>query len=283
MGDTYLEVFLNSALAKGDPFSPLALLFLFLGRFLPIVAQTSFFGARVLPHPVKVCFALCVFVILLPKLLLVTTKPVTFNFMLLLLIFKELFIGILLGFMLNMPFAVTQSAGIIIDHQRGGASLMVNDPVIQNQSSPLGTLFNFMMILLFWLVDGPFLVLDLISFSYDIIPPNEFFSSEFFAPKTPFWTLMVDLFNHFMVLSIQLATPALLAILMTDVFLGIANRLAPQVQITFLGMPLKSLLALLVIAVGFKVFNDEIVKQALSWLNTIGSMIQMFAPENFNR
>lgn len=281
MGDSYLELFVNSALAKGDVLGPLALLFLFFGRFLPIVAQAPFFGARVLPHPIKVCFAICIFVLFLPKMLLVTTQPLKFNFMLLLLMIKEIFIGFLIGFMLNIPFTIVQSAGIIIDHQRGGASLMVNDPVIQNQSSPLGTLYNFMLILLFWLVDGPFLVLELISYSYEIIPPNEFFAANFFAPKTPFYILMIDLFNHFMVLSIQLATPALLAILMTDVFLGIANRLAPQVQITFLGMPLKSLLALLVIAVGFRVFNDEIIKQAIGWLNTVGSMIQMFAPEKF--
>lgn len=279
MNDTFLNLFVNSALAKGDPFGPLALLFLFFGRMLPIIAQAPFFGARVLPHPVKVSFALCIFVLFLPKLLLVTNKPLGFNFMLLLLMIKEIFIGYLIGFMLNVPFTIVQSAGIIIDHQRGGASLMVNDPVIQNQSSPLGTLFNFMMILLFWLIDGPFLVLDMINYSYEIIPPNEFFSAHFFAPKTPFWILMIELFNHFMILSIQLATPALLAILMTDVFLGIANRLAPQVQITFLGMPLKSLLALLVIAVGFKVFNDETVRQVLSWLNTVTSMIQMFAPD----
>lgn len=278
MGESYLSIFLNSAFAKGDPFAPLALLFLFLGRFLPIVAQASFFGARVMPHPVKMTFALSMFVLFLPKLLNVTTEPVTFNFYLLLLMAKEIFIGFLMGFMLNMPFAVTQSAGIIIDHQRGGASLMVNDPVIQNQSSPLGTLFNFMMILIFWAVDGPFLVIDVIDFSFDVIPPNEFFSSQFFKPNTPFWTLMVQLFNRFMILSIQLATPALLAILMTDVFLGIANRLAPQVQITFLGMPLKSLLALLVIWLGFKLFNEEILKQAIAWVNTVGRMVQMFAP-----
>lgn len=281
MGESYIAIFVNSALAKGDPFGALAIMFLFLGRFLPVVALTSFFGARVMPHPVKLTFALSMFVLFLPKLLLVTNKPVTFDFMLLLLMIKELFIGILLGFMLNLPFTICQSAGIIIDHQRGGASLMVNDPVIQNQSSPLGTLFNFVMILLFWAVDGPFLVIDLINFSFEVVPPDEFFSSKFFLPHTPFWTLMVQLFNRFMILSIQLATPALLAILMTDVFLGIANRLAPQVQITFLGMPLKSLLALLVIWVGFKLFNDEITRQAISWLNTVGSMIQMFTPEAF--
>lgn len=277
--DSYGTVFINSAIGKGDILSPLSLLFLFLARFLPIVAQAPFFGARVLPHPVKVTFALSMFVVFLPHLLEVTTAPVHFNAFLVVLLGKEFFIGVLLGFMFSMPFMVVQNAGIIIDHQRGGASLMVNDPTIQNQSSPLGTLFNYMMILIFWGIDAPFMVIDLISTSYTLIPPNEFLSEKFFMTNSSFWILMTQLFNKFMKLSIQLATPALLAILMTDAFLGIANRLAPQVQITFLGMPLKSLLALVVVAVGFKLFNEEIAKQAMLWMNTISSMIQMFNPD----
>lgn len=278
MDNSYLSLFINSAIAKGDASAALTLLFLFLARFLPIVAQAPFFGARVLPHPVKMTFAISMFVIFLPQLLAVTTAPVAFDSFLILLMMKELFIGVIIGFMVSMPFTVVQNAGIIIDHQRGGASLMVNDPTIQNQSSPLGTLFNFVMILIFWALNGPFLVIDLISTSYAMVPPNEFFSSSFFLPQTPFWLFMVQLFNKFMILSIQLATPALLAILMTDVFLGIANRLAPQVQITFLGMPLKSLLALVIVWAGFKLFNEEIAKQALMWINTIGRMIHMLNP-----
>ncbi len=279
MDNNYLSLFINSALAKGDPFSPLTLLFLFLARFLPIVAQAPFFGAKVLPHPVKITFAISMFVIFLPQLLAVTSAPIPFNSFLILLALKEVFIGTLIGFMVGMPFIVVQSAGIIIDHQRGGASLMVNDPTIQNQSSPLGTLFNYSMILIFWALNGPFLVIDLISTSYAMVPPGEFFHAAFFNPGTPYYLFMMQLFNKFMILSIQLATPALLAILMTDVFLGIANRLAPQVQITFLGMPLKSLLALLVVWVGFRLFNEEIAKQALMWINTAGRMIHMFNPE----
>lgn len=186
---------------------------------MPIVAQAPFFGARVLPHPVKMTFAISMFVIFLPHLLTVTTAPVAFDGFLIILLMKELFIGLLIGFMISMPFTVVQNAGIIIDHQRGGVSLMVNDPTIQNQSSPLGTLFNYTMILIFWAISGPFMVIDLISTSYSMVPPNEFFSSAFFLPKTPFSLFMIQLFNKFMILSIQLATPALLSILMTDVSL----------------------------------------------------------------
>ncbi len=278
MEDAYAVIFLNSALAKGDAIGPLSLLFLFMARFLPIVAQAPFFGAKVLPHPVKITFTLCMFIIFLPHLLAVTTAPLTFNPMLVFLLFKEFFIGLLMGYIISMPFAVVQSAGIFIDHQRGGASLMVNDPTIQNQSSPLGTLFNYVLIYMFFAIDGPFMVLDSISQSYSIIPPNEFFNPQFFNKDTPFWTMQIQLFNKVMVLSIQLATPALLAILMTDVFLGIANRLAPQVQITFLGMPLKSLLALVIVCLGFTVFNGEVIKQTTQWITQLNQMVDMFNP-----
>jgi type III secretory pathway component EscT len=90
--------------------------------------------------------------------------------------------------------------------------------------------------------------------------------------------MMMQLFQRVMVVSIQLATPALLAILMTDVFLGIANRLAPQVQITFLGMPLKSLLALVIVCLGWKLLDQEMVNQSRLWLSSVNDMVGMFKP-----
>ena len=81
-----------------------------------------------------------------------------------------------------------------------------------------------------------------------------------------------------MILSTQLAAPALIMILMTDFFLGIANRLAPQVQITFLGMPLKSLLALTIVFFGWTLFNEEMVNQGYKSLNSMFLLIKQFAP-----
>ena len=272
----YTTFFLNSALAKGNPLAPLSLLFLFMARFLPIIALAPFFGSRVLPHPVKVCFALVMFVVLLPHLLTMTTTPLTFNLELVVLFMKELFIGFIMGFMISLPFNIVQNAGIIIDHQRGGASLMVNDPTIQNQSSPLGTLFNMVLIYMFFVIDGPFIFLNAVINSYEIIPPDKFFSTDFFLQGSAFWDQQIKILNKVMIMSVQLASPALLAILMTDAFLGIANRLAPQVQITCLGMPLKSLLGLTVVCIGWKLFNEEVIKQTYIWMNSIETMLKMF-------
>jgi type III secretion protein T len=177
MGQDYVTLFLNSALSAGDGIGVISLLFLFLGRMLPIIALSPFFGARVLPHPVKVTFAISLFVIFIPQMLQNATSPLEFNLFLVLLLLKEIFIGFCIGFIISMPFTIVQNAGIIIDHQRGGASLMVNDPTIQNQSSPLGTLFNFVLIVIFFQLDGPFLFLDAISQSYDVIPPDAFINT----------------------------------------------------------------------------------------------------------
>ncbi len=276
-GYGYAFIFLNNALALRDPTIALSLFFLFLARILPIISLSPFFGSRVLPHPVKVFFAICLFVIFLPKLLQVTTQPISYNWNLVTLVAKELFVGLIIGYLVSVPFNIVQSAGILIDHQRGGASLMVNDPTVQNQSSPLGTLFNMVLIYLFFYMDLPFVVLDMIMDSYDIIPPDQFFNPLFFSNDAPFRQIVTKNLNNIMVVSIQLATPALLAILMTDFFLGIANRLAPQVQITFLGMPLKSLLALTVICLGWKILTSQFLKDSYTWINTVRELLPSFS------
>lgn len=279
MTDNYFVLFIKSAYEAGEPRSVLSMLFLFFARMLPIIALSPFFGSRVLPNPTKVAFAFSLFVIFLPKLLLSISTPLLFNPKLVFLMFKELFVGLLIGFLVSMPFIIVQSAGMIIDHQRGGASLMVNDPTIQNQSSPLGTLFNMVLIVIFFLVDAPFLFLDVILRSYELIPPDQFLNPAFFGTNTSFWQLQIKLFNEVMVTAVRLAGPALIAILMTDVFLGIANRLAPQVQITFLGMPLKSLLGLAVICFGWQLLTGEFARQAYHWVSLINQAIQMFQVE----
>ncbi len=263
---SYLDLYLNPQFPNHSPESLISMLMLSLCRLLPIISLSPFFGAKVLAHPVKVVFAISLFVIFLPQLLLTTQAPLTFNLNIIFLAAKEMFIGLSIGFLVSIPFMIVQNVGLLIDHQRGGASLMVNDPTMQNQSSPLGTLFNMMLIYCFFVIDGPFIFINAIARSYELVPIDRFLSVQFFTADSPFWKQQIKILNQIMVITIQLAGPALIMILMTDVYLGIVNRLAPQVQITFLGMPLKSLLALLVVALGLKLFMQQTILETQNWL-----------------
>ena len=278
MTEDYVSLYTHSPFAQQDYTAILSLAILFVSRMFPIIALCPFYGGKVLPHPVKVTFALSVFVIFFPQLSTITLTPLVFNQTLILLSIKEIFVGILMGFMMSIPFVVVQTTGMVIDHQRGGASLMVNDPTIQNQSSPLGTFFNLILIYIFFTIDGPFVVLEIISQSYDILPPDRFLNASFFDIHSKFWADVMHIMGKVMIISTQLGAPALIMILMTDVFLGIANRLAPQVQITFLGMPLKSLLALAIIFFGWELLISQMQVESYKWINYLREMVKLFVP-----
>lgn len=274
--EDYISLAINSALATGTYVNLLSLFLLTLARLTPIIVLSPFFGSKILPHPVKVTLAISLFAIFLPQLLVSTTMELGLNPRLILLMVKEVTAGLFIGFLMGLPFLIIQNAGIIIDHQRGGASLMVNDPTTQNQASPLGKLYNLTFIYIFFLINGPIMFIEVISDSFAILPVDQMFSHLFFHPESNFWQTILPMYNKIMILSIQFASPGLIMILMTDVFLGIANRLAPQVQITFLGLPLKSLLAFTVVTFGWKMFTNHLPHFSQEWLLLVKNIVQMF-------
>ena len=83
----------------------------------------------------------------------------------------------------------------------------------------------------------------------------------------------MDLINQIATIAIQLSAPTIVAILMAEMFLGIANRLAPQVQIAFLGMSIKSLLGLALLWTAWFFILKQFTKQTYNWLSVINKII----------
>lgn len=228
-------------LLKNHPSYLAALLFLTLCRLTPIIALAPFFGQKLLPQPAKIGLGICLFFIFLPHMMIITQPTLQWNVEMIGYAFKEITVGFVLGFLITMPFNVAQMAGILIDNQRGSSSMMGSDPVMGNQVSTIGQLYNFIAIIIFFGLNGPLIFIDAILKSYNIIPPDQYLPIDFFTKSsTFFWTYMIGLMAKIFALSIQIAAPSVVAVLMADVFLGIVNRLAPQIQISFLGMGLKA-------------------------------------------
>lgn len=273
---SYLKFFVDNAYFSEDPAAFFLLFLMGMMRLLPILAITPFFGAKVLPHPVKVAFGILIYVILLPHIIATTKGRIELNMTLFTYGFKELFIGTIIGVVATVPFFIAETAGIYIDHQRGGSSLMINDPHVMNQDSPLGVVWNYLLIITFYALDGEFVFIEGIIRSYTLVPIDSYFSPAFFTEKSLFWKEIIQIMSLVMKIGIQIASPALLTILMTEVFLGIANRLAPNVMITFLGMPLKSFFGLGIICLGWSFITTQLKTELVRWLFKLNEMIEMF-------
>lgn len=221
--------------------------------------------------------ALSFTIILLPKMVTTSSLNLTFDLHYLGYSIKELFIGMIFAVLSSIPFYIVQSTGVLIDFQRGSSAMQATDPVLQSQVSPIGILYNYILIVIFFQIGGPFFFLDTLMQSFQYIPVDGFISSKFFHPNVPFWQMMMSLLTKFTLLSIQFAAPALVAIFMADLFLGIANRLAPQVQIAFLGMAIKSLLGLILLWAGWFFVLQQMSNQTEFFFRDLMKLLPSFS------
>ena len=271
--ESYLALLL--ALPRLDPHTVLSILFLTLARILPILALAPFLGApKIVPVPIRMMFGIALVAIFLPQNLMSVHQEIPFAMPFVGYMIKELIIGLFLGFLSSVPFFIAQMAGSLIDFQRGASSLQVTDPTTSSQTGSIGMLFNFVLIALFFALGGPFFFFDGVATSYQLIPVDGIISPTFFDMQTHVWKALFKLAEKMFDLSIQLAAPALIGVLLTDMFLGIANRLAPQVQIVFLGISLKSWVGIALLTAAWGLIIQVMGKETMNWFKNMNQFVQ---------
>ena len=60
-------------------------------------------------------------------------------------------------------------------------------------------------------------------------------------------------------IGIQMAAPVIIAIFFVDIILGIANRIAPQINVWMLGFTLKGYVGVLLLFISITMISDRIV------------------------
>lgn len=212
-------------------------------RVLAMFALLPFFNRQLLPGILRYGISFGLSLMLIPVLLprYVELQPVGLD--LLLLITKEVFIGLALGFMVALPFWIFEAVGFVIDNQRGASIGATINPATGNDSSPLGILFN-QAFMVFFLISGGFgLMLSLLYNSFRIWDVFAWFPV-LEKEGIPFFLGQLSMFAR---TSLLLAAPVIVAMFLAELGLGLISRFAPQLQVFFLAMPVKSALALLVL------------------------------------
>lgn len=251
----------------------ISLFFLVLMRLVPIMVLAPFLGAKLAPGIARMGFAIALTFIFLPFIAVNVKVPLNFDTAFILFAFKEILVGLVIGFIVTIPFYMVQTSGTIVDYLRGASIMQAQDPTLQSQTSPIGILYNYILIAIFFQINGPYIFFDALMKSYELIPPTEYINPLFLSIKSGFWKIIFDIINQIVTIAIQLSAPALVAILMAEMFLGIANRLAPQVQIAFLGMSIKSLLGLGLLWVAWFFILKQFTKHAYSWFEVLDKII----------
>jgi type III secretion protein T len=156
---------------------------------------------------------------------------------------KEVCLGMLIGFVTGIPFWIAEGTGFFIDNQRGSSMAEMFDPMSGGTSSPFGVLFTKILGVLFILGGGFTAFLTIIYDSYSTWPVFSFFPTM----KESFPLTVLGLLDHLMGLVIVFSAPIVIAMFIAEFGLGLMNRFAPQLNVFFLAMPVKSGIASVII------------------------------------
>ncbi|WP_172194528.1 flagellar biosynthetic protein FliR [Saccharibacillus qingshengii] len=171
-----------------------------------------------------------------------TTQTAAFDGEYVLLIIREMLIGLLLGYVAYMMIIAIQIAGAVLDIQIGFGMASVFDPTT-GAVTPLTGNFKYMIaMLLFLSMNGHHRLLDAIVYSYNWVPiDNELFMRIYDGSLMEF---LLKAFSMVMVVAFQMAAPIVVALFLTDVGLGFLAKTAPQFNIFVIGIPIKIIVGL---------------------------------------
>ena len=145
---------------------------------------------------------------------------------------KELLIGLILGFLVNLILTVIIYAGELMDTQIGFGMAKAMDPMTGVQMPLFANLFYYLFILYFFIVGGHLKYIELFITSYDILPLDYSFT-----PQT---------LNLVYFIASYLGTVITLA-LITEFVIGVMMKAVPTIQIFVVNIQLKIVIGMLVL------------------------------------
>lgn len=248
-------------------------------RILPVIITTPMMGGETTPVEVKLGLGLILALVMYPSIgapvkahmTTVAVSPVLFMALLL----KEVFIGMCVAFVTSIVFDAAQVAGQFVDNMSGTNMAQVQVPSIQQSVSLYSSLKLQLVITLFLTLDGHHLVINAFADSFQHVPLDGF--PKFQHGMWPLFDLIARAFGDLFRIALALCAPVLLSTFLTDLALGMINRVAPQLQVFFISMQIKPAVTVLVLFSALNAIMARVVDEYGVMFRWLRQVLALFA------
>lgn len=207
--------------------------------FLLVFARTAafisvipFFSRRGIPAMLRIFFAFVLSVVLTLSIEPQAALPVT-DLGLIVMLGKEIFAGLVLGFLVYLYFSVFLMTGQFMDHKAGLMMAGAFDPLFGSQVTLLGQFFYFLAAVFYLTVNGHHLLFLSLKESFTVIPLGSPLISTLAS-----WEYL-KIFAAMFLLAFQIAAPVIIVLWLMDLALGFLSKTVPQIHVFIVGLPLK--------------------------------------------
>ncbi|HED36387.1 MAG TPA: flagellar biosynthetic protein FliR [Gammaproteobacteria bacterium] len=193
------------------------------------------FGARMMPVRIRIVMAMVISALTIP---LLPPMPVVelISFSAAGILFQQIIIGVSMGFIVQMVFQSLVVAGEAIANGMGLGFARMVDPANGVQVPVISQFLIVMATLLFVILNGHLLLIKLVISSFETLPVS---SSGLSLPGIK---AVVNWASQMFTGGLLIALPAVTALLVVNISMGVITRAAPQLNIFAVGFPLMILL-----------------------------------------
>ncbi len=221
----------------------IAVFFFPLARILALLAAAPPFNNAALTTRVRLVLGLAIAMAVAPALPPVPAiEPASGPGLLILA--QQMIIGFAMGFALRLVFSAIDLAGMMISTQMGLGFATAYDPQTTSQTPVVAELIGMLALLIFLAIDGHLMVISTLVQSFTLLPISPLAISE------ASWLNIANAGGIIFSAGVMLALPAVTALLITNVALGVLGRVAPQLNLIVIGFPVTILLGFVALYVG---------------------------------
>jgi flagellar biosynthesis protein FliR len=244
-------------------------------RVLPVVYLVPFMGGKAVPQPVQMGIAIALAMLVYPAVWLsgAAAELPEAHLHIVVLVLKELFVGLMLGLVTSLVFTAILVAGQFIDVSAGITQASSFAPQLPERVSLSGNFLLQFALVIFFVTGGHRIFLTAFVMSFDSIPPQTFLDVGDSLPAIGLG--IARLAADSITFGVLLAFPVVSAILLTNIFLALVNKSAPQINVFFLGMPVKAVLSTVVILLGLHVFIDAFLLESGRYFAELARFIEI--------
>lgn len=220
------------------------LFFLALTRIFAVLIHMPVLGGQSIPNQVRLAFGVTLAIVLIPWQPLPADAPSLDLFLFAAAILREIILGTLAGYAAGLTFGAMMIAAEAMGLASGFASSNVMNPALGTHGSSFNQLFTILATLFFVVIDGHHWFIQALQRTFVVFPLNQTVLPDSLAT-------VLTMTSQLIAAGIQLSLPVMGALLLTDLALGLLSRVAPQIQVFFLGMPLKVGVSLVALSIAF--------------------------------
>ncbi len=154
----------------------------------------------------------------------------------------EVVVGLLLGLTLQFILEAAQMAGQILGVQAGFSLVSILDPQTQADTPVISTFIQLITLLIFLELNVHHWLLRGVAASFVYLPPGSVILNQRVASS------LLQAAGAIWLVGLQIAAPVVVATLLIDVTLGFLAKSSPQIPILFLGLSIKTVVALTVLS-----------------------------------